>query len=145
MTAVAFKDGIMAADSALFRDYMLAGRVTKIHDLGRAVVGVSGDAGYSSLFITKLRACDLLMYNLDEMPAVPQGGFAAMIAYRDGRLFMFGEGNFYQAEAPFYAIGCVHSFLLGAMAAGASAAAAVDLAIAHTDSARAPVTKVRVW
>lgn len=136
MTAIAYRDGIMAADAACYRGSTIVGYRRKI---GRFPDGICGFAGNS---VDCFRMQQLFLAGGDMLAPLPdRADFSGLIVRRTGlgriHISMI-DGTFYEVpapEAPFYAVGCYGEFLIGAMAAGASAEEAIRLAILHTDAA----------
>lgn len=130
MTAIAYRDGVMAADS-LDQTTMGVknGYVRKIakRDDG-ALIGCAGAAGDCE------RLIDAFLENRidDEEPTRDKdNGYAALIIEPDGSIWRLTEiaRKFRQPSAPFHTEGCAYAILVGAMAAGSTAEEAVRIAI----------------
>lgn len=151
MTAIAYRDGVLAADSGIFLDQVVLGSQPKIIEVGpsvpipldpsgqraRAWCATSGSCGTEHLFTKWLRGGEPL-----DPPKLDDPGFSAIVAFQTGEAFHFAaDGKILQltGNAPYAAIGCAEEFLLGAMAAGETADGAVALAIKHTAWARGPL------
>lgn len=133
MTIVAFKDGIMAADSASFIGEMrVAAAIPKII---RAESGMLiGCAGSCDIIDTVVPWIAAGMVRADAPKIkIEDNDLDALVACPDGRLFRITEKLLPFAVAEPYAIGCgtASVFARAAMLAGLSADAAVALCIEH--------------
>jgi hypothetical protein len=142
MTAIAVRDGVMAADSATWAagaTVMFAPSRPKIIRLGGGLVGCGG----SSDEIDLVREW---MIRGGDKPRLEKGeGFEILWARADRTVWHAGYRlNFYQIHAPFSCIGCSTQFMYGALFQGASAEQAVRLAILHTDGAGGDVQVERI-
>lgn len=130
MTIIVFRDGIMAADTSVWQDYILIGSTQKILRLASgALVGCAGDEGLATAF----RAWAAGGFVLEKQPVpVGQEEFRAIVAYPDGRTDTYG-GTMrpVHSRCQFLVAGSCHEFANGCLAAGASAARTVRLAINH--------------
>lgn len=145
MTAVAYRNGVLAADSSCFQGSILGGKVRKIWRLGDgrlfAASGRSADIEVCRLWIEECNAA------LHPAPADKEFGFSALVVGPGARDVVKIEWDFRPfpgLEAEFWALGCHFEFLQGAMAAGASAEAAVALACRYGDGAVGPVQVERL-
>ncbi len=129
MTAIAYRDGVMAADTAVWFGEVIAGQTQKIHRFPDGhLFAAQGDSIYIEAYVQWRR----------------EGGEVPEKAEKDEDFFGIGVdrgGVVYwvpcsykmqrAAIAPYYAAGAVSDFLHGALAAGATAEEAVRLAIEH--------------
>lgn len=129
MTAIAYRDGVMAADTAEWRGDVIAGHLQKIVRFSDGTLfAAEGDSEYVEGYI-KWR-----MSGGDEPPRADDADdffgiavdCAGVVSWVPRSYKMIRAG-----EAPYYAGGAAADFLYGAMAAGASAEEAVRLAIEH--------------
>lgn len=124
MTIVAYKDGVLAADKQCC-DAGMARTVTKIRRLkdGR----LAGASGNSSM-------CRRMLDWIDDGADISKHPDTkdqcnVLVVNLDGSLDLYDEGAAaIKLEDPFAAIGCGRDYALGAMACGASAVKAVDIA-----------------
>jgi ATP-dependent HslUV protease subunit HslV len=126
MTIIAYKNGIMAADSAVWTGYIYGGEITKIIKTPNgSLVGASGNHAICS----KFRAWALL--ENEETPWEGGDSFYGVIVKKDGTIMMYydknGIGEICYEDS--HAIGCGYEIALGAMDAGATAIRAVEIAI----------------
>jgi ATP-dependent protease HslVU (ClpYQ) peptidase subunit len=130
MTIICYRDGVMAADSLACTDSGIrTGQIKKIvRNAAGALAGMAGSAGDCASFAEWFdgnAVCRDPWESKDK-----DSGFCAIVVYRDGRVQMVeAHGRAYTVEAPFYARGCAGPVAMGAMAAGASAAAAAEICI----------------
>lgn len=142
MTAIAYRDGIMAADTAGWYGEVMFWLTTKIHRLpDGALFAAMGDPLYAEAYIEWRET-------RGDKPEPPEKDedFYAILVRRDGVVFMVGRDYVPRraGKAPFYAIGAHVEFLTGALAAGASAADAVRLCIDHCAHAAGDVQVERL-
>lgn len=126
MTTVAFRNGVMASD----RESNLHGaEVDKVFcGEGGILYGIAG-------VLSKCRkVVDWLISQNTAFPSDPPDvgsdeDWNVLVAYPDGSLFLY-DWHLYplQMKAPFLAIGSGSGYAMGAMAAGASAKKAVEIA-----------------
>lgn len=140
MTAIAYRDGIIAADRQVTWG-SVAGVSKKIHKMnvhqhGPCLVAMSGFVYGEEIILEQLRTNSSGRgENIGEMQRDSRYGFLVTKKltvhpiYGDGRVGMEEHH-----ENNFIAEGSVFQFLMGAMAAGASARAAVSLACDYCDS-----------
>ncbi|HEY1299243.1 MAG TPA: hypothetical protein VGF07_02025 [Stellaceae bacterium] len=140
MTAIAYRDGVLAADSSCFQGAILGGKSRKIWRLA------DGRLFAASGRIADTEACRQWIEDGGDPVRRPspceRESFAAFVIGPGARDVVKIEWDFRPFTAPeaeFWAIGCHYEFLLGAMAAGAAAAAAVELACRYGDGAVGPI------
>lgn len=144
MTAIAYRDGIMTADTAVWAStgggYTVVGNYRKIDRLEDGSLFAS--TGRSSDHQAVIRW--LAAGQEGEAPKVKEG-FSAIWA-RPRRVLKIEDDvrPFAMPNADFYAAGSSMEFLLGSLAAGASAEEAVRLAIRYTDGAAGDVQVERL-
>lgn len=135
MTAIAYKAGIMAADTVeISANNMILGTVSKIT---RSPAGALGAASGLSPACYRFAEWFRLGGWEDDAPLfaerVEDGKFGALIVEPCGSVWRIDpSGRRYQAgRAPFYVEGACYQILTGAMAAGASAEEAVKIALQY--------------
>lgn len=144
MTTIAYRGGVLAADTQVNNDGARIGTVQKVHrrDDGHLAAG-SGDFSYTQRFIAWFLAGE------DGEPPLPTRGDDGR---DEGQGFIFrpngqvvsleGSGSNTMA-APYWAQGSGRELALGAMAHGASAEEAVRAAIAHDVHSGGEITVLR--
>lgn len=138
MTTIAYRDGVLAADTALSRGDSLHGRVVKVGKSPSGLLGgACGDATFTHAFVGWLEA------EQGERPK-PQDrdGGTAVLIHQDGRIECIEHGGSFVVEAAYWAIGSGRPEALGAMFAGAGAEVAVRAAMAHDAHTGGDVTVV---
>lgn len=140
MTTLAYRDGVLAADTRGTRcGYILPGHLKKI---GKTKVGcLVGIAGV----ISKAMPCfQALMDGADAVEA-PKEDCTIMMITPKGKVVIFEEGAAHKVhKAPFFAIGSGMAVALGAMHAGASAVEAVRIATLVDNDSGGKVESVRL-
>jgi ATP-dependent protease HslVU (ClpYQ) peptidase subunit len=126
MSTVAYKDGVMAAESRGTSGDIIRGKVQKLFQLddGR-VVGIAGDVGYEAEFLAWLDDGARLEKKPDFSGAA---SFCAIVGSLSGFVVYGKELRCQEIGADFYAIGSGNEIALGAMSYGATARQAVECA-----------------
>lgn len=140
MTTIAYRDGVMAADTALTHNGVWEGKSVKIGTTsdGR-VVGIAGAPGMMKPFI------DWLQFGGDAPAYDRDDHFFAIVAYADGAASLYDRFmSEIKMSEPFHAIGSGKEIAIGAMAAGASAEDAVRIACIYDAYSAEPVRTVTV-
>ena len=142
MTTIAYKDGVLAADSGLCGGGCMVGTVDKIaRNSCGDLAGAAGDAAYHAQFI----AWFLKAEEGDPPVAVEsEDSFDRGIIFRrTGQIEVFEPRGRFPISAPYYAIGSGRAEALGALHAGASPEQAVLAAIEHDPHSKGPVLVLR--
>jgi len=125
VTTIAYRDGIMAADSSTYIHggaCRLPGAVKKIWRMKNgAVMGPAGSYRDSHALMRWFEKGEK-----DDPPST--GEVTALIISADRRVILVDGEAYREVAAPFYAIGSGADAALGAMYAGASAAEAISIA-----------------
>lgn len=139
MTTVAYKDGVMAADSAYWSDGTQILRGRKLYRVGGGLVGCAGAIAHWERFVEWL-----LDGAIEE--EFPIGEFDAITVDPSGkaRLWAGTIGEKLEMEGGYCAIGSGRDHALGAMAAGADAPLAVRAAAKHDQYTRPPFHSYRL-
>lgn len=126
MTTIAVRDGIMAADSGVSQEEYCFGSTQKIQRLSDgSLIAAAGTRPLVQQF-------HRWMLGAGQKPEpVESESFGALWLKSDGIWRISHKFEIYDDPWPFAAEGINVSFMLGAMAAGADAKRAVELAIAH--------------
>jgi len=140
MTTIAYKDGVMAADSLVTVNGMRAGAFTKVFDYqsmtsgAQVLIGFCGEPRHIAQAMAEVvnRKLDPLLSG-----SWPVGEYTALIAIKHEPksecppdIYLFeGAGHPYPIQAPYQAIGSGSEVATGAMAMGATALQAVKTAI----------------
>ncbi len=138
MTAIAYRDGVMASDTETMSGDTLGGNTRKIarSPLG-TIAAAAGEAGMAYVFRHWVKAGNIDRWIEEDFPEAldiksERDRFGAIIVTRAGRVICIDyRGHAVEFDAPFYAEGSGSILLIGAMAAGATAEDAVRIAIQH--------------
>lgn len=141
MTTIAYRDGVLAADTALSYGSMLRGatKITRCSD--GVLAGAAGNAGYNTLFLQWAERG-----RHGEPPVaqrVDDGLDRGVLFYPDGVVEIYEANGVYRCRPPYYAFGSGKSEALGAMFAGADAEMAVRAAIEHDPGTGGDITVLR--
>lgn len=134
MTTIAYRSGIMCSDSQLTGDNVRDVEMQKMRLIDGYAVGVAGKAGAIQEFMQwfeqnkaqwPLRLPDTLKQDSDDYPIT-------VLVVKGKKMWMAdGVGFPYEVTAPYTAIGSGRQFALGAMAMGADAQKAIQVAAKH--------------
>jgi ATP-dependent protease HslVU (ClpYQ) peptidase subunit len=125
VTTIAVRDGVMAADSQSTYGHIRS-TIVKMWRVGdAAILGTAGDCGEGLVF--KQWVMDTLIDDLGHS-APKMKSMEALIMTRRGIFHYCGSPIAIEIKDPFYAIGSGSELALGAMAMGADAKKAVQIA-----------------
>lgn len=135
MTTITYRDGMMAADTTTFFRGIAVGTSHKIELIEGYLVGCAGDASSGKLF--KSWFVDRFLRDVPEKAAFAHDSeINALTIAPDGRVTCWDiQLEPIRLKAQFHAIGSGADVALGAMAMGANARQAVEIAMrfdAHT-------------
>lgn len=143
MTAIAYRGGIMAADTVGWTcgasvKSPVAPKIKRMSDGGLFA------AGGNTSEIVQFAAW--MLSGVSDRPGFDkEEQLTVLWARPDGSLWLCDHTlQFYQLHDSFFAIGAPCTFMMGALHAGASAEEAVRLAVLHTDGAGGDVQVERV-
>lgn len=135
MTVIAYKDGMLAADSGCYVGDLVPGSFTKLY---RSKAGVLiGCAGTINDWLKFLA-----WFDRGGKGKRPRGDFEAIVVYPDGKAWLYDETIYpTRIRDKYYAIGVESGVAtaLGALHAGADAKSAVMAAVKHCTHAKGPV------
>lgn len=140
MTTIAYRDGVLAADTAATAGSSITGQMTKVYAGSVWIVAATGRADDVP------RAFRYADASAEEGAKLEfSNDFAALLVERaTGRVMQFEGEEMFEIRAPFYARGSGRDFALGAMAMGATADEAVRIACRYDCYSREPVEVVRL-
>lgn len=146
MTTIAYRDGILAGDQAIFDRDTYCGQTVKIHRAGcGAIGGVAGCFGDLSIFREWMNNGAVLKLALTNPPEFQHLDSEALVIDTDGSVYWIGHGKrWVQQCAPFFALGSGFRIAMGALAAGASASKAVLIACDLDAYTRGPVNTLKL-
>lgn len=140
MTTIAYRDGVIAADTQVSAGGARVGRVQKVHNIRGVLVGASGTLSVCQRFTDWVRGgCK------GDAPALKDedgDGSEAFMVVGD-HIVSFGKHGPDVICADKYASGSGWHFALGAMEAGASAEDAVRIAMRLDSGSGGEVTVLR--
>lgn len=151
MTTIAYRNGILAADTMVSYGSFRNGYVNKIRVLdmlrdGRTekiMIAMSGT-------IWTLQPMIEWIENGAEQDDIPHrllshsNDFSCVMVTGDGQLYEFNEGYFIECGVQYHAIGSGAQFALGAMAVGVGAPEAVKAAMEHDKASGGEITVMAV-
>lgn len=139
MTTIAYRGGILAADTLIAYTHYTNGTRDKIAECGDYHVAMAGPTYLKSEFEGWVRSgC-----SASSVPPIimdNQHEFSAILVAPWGAAFEFGHGYLIPIDADYHAIGSGAQFAMGAMAFGASAEDAIQCAMAHDKATGGHVT-----
>lgn len=130
MTTIAFRNGVIAADSRISYSTIHNGERDKLARCGEYLVALAGPTWLRH----PLEAWAAEGARPDQVPEVLHDNadqFNALLVNRHGQVFQFDHGYLVPIEADYVAAGSGMLLALGAMAHGASAEQAVAAASLH--------------
>ena len=139
MTTIAYRAGVLAADTGMTVGGSRLGSIVKIaRREDGALAGAAGNAWYSAAFLAWFLGgasgappeAKLDQSNIDR----------GVIFLADGTIEVFEPGGSFKLTAPYFAFGAGRPEALGAMHAGASAVGAVQAAIEHDEHTFGDIT-----
>lgn len=141
MTTIVYRDGIMAADTAVFDRGTYCGKATKIwRNSAGWLFGGAGALGDIAIYR------DWFMAGMTgETPKFEENRSEGLAVDPEGRMFWHGtESRHVQIEGPYAAIGTGFQIALGALYMGATAEQAVEMACDLDAITRRPTTILRL-
>lgn len=139
MTTIAYRSGVLAADSAIAYQSYINGQREKISRCGEYLVAMAGATWLRPIIEAWVaEGCDP-----DEVPEVlleNEDEFIVLIVNRTGLAHEFHTGFLVPVHADYTAIGSGSLLALGAMAHGATAEEAVEAACLHDKASGGPVS-----
>lgn len=143
MTTIAYRAGVLAADSLISYQSYTNGSRPKITTCGDFLVAMAGPARYRR----PLEEWIMEGHPPDQVPKVlidNEDKFNALIVDKDGLAHEFDNGFLLPVFADYTAVGSGSLLALGAMAHGASAEEAVIAACLHDKSSGGPVSAMPI-
>lgn len=144
MTTIAYRDGVMAADSGCWIGDARHGWARKLaRGPDGGLYGCAGNAAQVRAFLAWVDAGYVGVRPEPEREKDDGNSFIVLVAAPSGPLRLITARGEEEHEAPYFAIGagCVAAF--GAMFAGATAETAIAAAIEHASGAMGQVQSVR--
>jgi hypothetical protein len=145
MTAIVYRDGVMAADTAVWAEGVVSGAMRKIQrGADGTLVAGTGPSSCCQWFANFiLSGEDKTTPQRDRLDLGDH--FEGLVVRPDGTVeYWNGKLMVSIFDAPFHVIGAQTTFMMGALYAGATAEQTVRLVIAHTDGAAGDVQVERL-
>jgi len=143
MTTIAYRSGVLAADTLIAYNTITNGERDKIERCGDYLVAMAGVTWVRPILEEWVRAgCD--PNEVPEQLLDNQDKFAALIVAPNGLAHEFDSGYLVPVHADYTAIGSGALIAMGAMAHGATAEEAVMAASRHDKATGGPVTAHKV-
>lgn len=139
MTTIAYRNGCLAADTAILNGYNILGdAIVKIASDHGCLAGAAGDAGYCAAFLRWFRNGE---QGDPPKAGKEDGNFDSGIIVRpDGSIDRHEIGGWHTIRPRYYALGSGRDHAFGAMFAGADAETAVRAAIEHDPGTAGSIT-----
>lgn len=140
MTTIAYRDGVLAADTLACWGSNRDGFATKIRKRGAVLAGVSGALSAGQAFL------DWFSSGMKgDPPAMPDGEASTfgLIVTPDDWVLIWGPRGWERTRNPTVAMGSGSEFAQGAMEMGASAEQAVRVAMVHDTKTGGEITVLR--
>lgn len=138
MTTIAYRAGVLAADSQVSTGNIREGTATKARKFGRILAGGAGTAAIMERFF------DWVRNGLEgEDPWRGEETGNGFVVLPDGLIVCWGKNGPWPVRTDFWAIGSGSDIAMGAMAAGASAEEAVALVAKHDLYTGGPIRVLR--
>lgn len=135
MTTIAYKDGVMASDSLAAAGTMNTGDTPKVFRIHGCLVGISGTARlirvFTDWFAEHMDSGDVppIAPNFLEPKVGSEDSIYAIVVTPNGKIWKYEDGLApWPLDCKFIACGSGRDFAMGAMAMGAGAVKAVEVA-----------------
>lgn len=144
MTTIAYRDGVLAADTLVTVSTHRDGYVTKIRKRGPLLAAAAGTLAIALKFMDWFSAG----LPSDRAPDMSGGndekyGSSGYIFSPCGLILGFSHQGWVRKRAPFYAVGSGADYCYGAFAMGATAEQAVRAALVHETASGGEITVLR--
>lgn len=147
MSVIAYRDGVLAADTATtFGAYLIRRDLPKIVEQDGRLAAAAGDAAYCARFLEWFRS-GAKPWDAPKQTEYPgyDGPDEAFIVERDKSLTIFGTRGCFPANGSrYHAIGSGAQFAMGAMHYGASAVEAVRAGMELDANSGGDITVLRL-
>lgn len=141
MTTIAYRDGVLAADTLVAYTTYTNGYTDKIAYCGGHLVALAG-AAFLRVPLEEWVTAGCNDADVPDVLLVHKDKFQALIVDEQGRCWEFDHGFLVQVKAQYTAIGSGGQMAMGAMAFGASAVEAVHAACQHDKNSGGGITQV---
>lgn len=139
MTTIAYRDGILAADSQVTNGSSRSAQTArKIRRIGKALIAGCGYIGELEAFV------DWVAGGMEGKDPLRGGETSCMLIVKNQPPVMFGATGPWPFTTDYMAMGSGEDFAFGAMHAGATAEQAVAAAIAHDVYSGGPIVTLKL-
>lgn len=141
MTTIAYRDGVLASDTLITSGTDVSGYYQKGRRIGLLLYASTGSCGLGDTFEAWLRGgCR------GDQPSLKNGDSTAhcIVVMPDGLVVWFHQDGMTPMRTPYHAVGSGSAYAIGAMAAGATAAEAVRIAMLHDTGTGGDVTTLSI-
>lgn len=143
MTTIAYRDGVIAADTLACSGNLADLFVAKIAARAGVLAGATGTSAMCMAFRDWFRRGMVGDPPSPVNPADKDDGYTGVIFPGANVVLMWNDAGWLKAEAPYYAAGSGREIALGALAVGASAEEAVRAASRHDTHTGGEITVLR--
>jgi 20S proteasome alpha/beta subunit len=141
VTTIAYRDGVLVADSLCTSEGTVVGSAQKALRLGSLLCGAAGAIGVANAFFDWLKAGARDSH--PDMGGANGADGTGLVIMPDGLIVTFDKYGVDRIRAPFHAIGSGARIAMGAMAVGATALEAVQAAVALDVWTGGALTEIR--
>lgn len=143
MSTIAFKDGILASDSACLQSGTSIGKMKKVYRVGKCLIGLCGETAFFTEFV------DWFRDGADDADTFPwTGDWNALVVSPNNPITLYDNNSMtplvFSKKDKYIAIGSGMDIALGCLYNGGSAKEAVQAAIKHNSSTKGPVRTYKV-
>lgn len=139
MTTIAYKDGILAADSLVCNGSARAAMTTrKIRRIGKVLIAGCGYIGELEAFV------DWVAAGMKDTDPLRGGETSALLLAPGQPPVLFGTRGPWPASSEYIAMGSGEDFAFGAFSAGADAVGAIEAAIRHDVYSGGPIVTLKL-
>lgn len=144
MTTIAYRNGVMAADSGVWiGDATMPWARKTVRGADGTLYGIAGDAGQAQAFIEWVEAGCSGERPTAEREAEGASSYCVIAVSPGGPVRLLTARGVEVYHAPYFALGAGNVGALCAMHAGATAEGAIRAAIDHAPGANGPVQAIR--
>jgi hypothetical protein len=138
MTTIAYRDGVLAADSLATSNGLRDDYGSKIWKIGRVLVGACGDRAIC------LKFREWVANGLEgDSPFQGKEDGNGIVVAPGGNVVCWGNHGPWPVSTPFYSLGSGYQIAIGALEMGATASEAVEIAARHDTSTGGRVAELR--
>jgi len=143
MTTIAVRDGIIAADSAIYDGTVHIGSVAKLHKIKHGIFGGAGIMRELCIMRKWIEDDEAPLFNNspDSLKDITASG---LLLIPNKKIICFEGTSVFDIAASFQAVGSGTQIAIGAMAMGATAEQAVRIACEYDQASYGPVITMKI-